>query len=372
MKKIVVLIYLLTPLITYGHDANYIFAWSHLDDSIMNKPRGGTTAGPKVSLEESSSIYWRKLQNRELNKFDKDRLAILAMQGGYRVHFDFMETMGFFEGYSPAQPYQSWATEFILVVDEEKHFISLQHILVVYLEQEDGSLSEAHVMKHWRQDWKYEDSEMHVFLGDNTWTKQRVPINQRKGSWSQSVYHVDDSPRYQGYGRWVHHENFSSWTSNETRRPMPRRETDVREDYDILSGINIQTITPDGWVHEQNNKKVALGTNPIVLAKEIGLARYQRIANFDWAPGMKFWQSTDAFWKEVREEWARKMNTSKNFKLITDVDGHNIFMRLFQLSYNYEQGNYDAIESISAIIGAHSVAPVVLPYQGRAKGIKSP
>ena len=45
-----------------------------------------------------------------------------------------------------------------------------------------------------------------------------------------------------------------------------------------MIGTNIQTITPDGWVHEQNNKKVNLSNNS-VLAKEIGLARYERIKN---------------------------------------------------------------------------------------------
>ena len=47
------------------------------------------------------------------------------MQGEYRVYFDFMETMGFVENYQPKQPYQSWATEFIEVVEEKKDFISL-------------------------------------------------------------------------------------------------------------------------------------------------------------------------------------------------------------------------------------------------------
>jgi hypothetical protein len=43
-----------------------------------------------------------------------------------------------------------------------------------------------------------------------------------------------------------------------------------------MIGTNIQTITPTGWVHEQNNKKV-ITENQAVLAKEIGIARYERI-----------------------------------------------------------------------------------------------
>ena len=79
-----------------------------------------------------------------------------------------------------------------------------------------------------------------------------------KGSWSQFVYQVDDSPRYEGFGEWKHYQNSSTWKSNETPRPLPRREKSVRSDYDLIIGTNIHTITPSGWVHEQNNNKVTL------------------------------------------------------------------------------------------------------------------
>ena len=178
------------------------------------------------------------------------------MQGKYRVYFDFMETMGFVEDYQPKQPYQSWATEYVKVIEDEKDFISLQHIIVMYFKQD--APVDIHCMKHWRQDWKYEDSVINTFTGNETWVKSKIPWSAKKGTWSQSAYQVDDSPRYQSYGNWIHSENFSSWTSKETWRPLPRREFSIRDDYDVLVGVNIQTITPTGWVHEQNNKKVVL------------------------------------------------------------------------------------------------------------------
>ena len=67
------------------------------------------------------------------------------MQGEYRIFFDFMETMGFVPDYVPKQPYQSWGTEFVVLVEDSKDFISLQHIMVMYFEQDD-------FVKHWRQD----------------------------------------------------------------------------------------------------------------------------------------------------------------------------------------------------------------------------
>ena len=213
------------------------------------------------------------------------------MQGEYKVNFDFMETMGFVEEYTPPQPYQSWGTEFVIAVEDEKDFISLQHIMVMFFEQDDGTISDPIVVKHWRQDWKYQDKSISEFKERIHDRLKRnilyVNYSERKGTWSQTVYQVDDSPRYEGFGEWKHFTNSSSWTSNETKRALPRREATVRDDYDILIGTNIKTITPNGWVHEQNNNKVTLDNRS--LAKEIGLARYQRIKNFDWSAGYSYW-----------------------------------------------------------------------------------
>jgi hypothetical protein len=69
---------------------------------------------------------------------------------------------------------------------------------------------------------------------------------------------VDDSPRYAARGRWQHAAGVSTWISDETWRPLPRREFSVRKDYDVLVGTNRHTITPTGWVQEENNVKLAL------------------------------------------------------------------------------------------------------------------
>ena len=63
-----------------------------------------------------------------LSAFERDRLAILAMAGEYRV-LDFIETIGFEDGYVPKAPYQSY-TEHIFVVEDRGSFISLHHIPV--------------------------------------------------------------------------------------------------------------------------------------------------------------------------------------------------------------------------------------------------
>ncbi|MDC0422987.1 hypothetical protein OAL85_01780 [Methylophilaceae bacterium] len=354
MKNILFVILLSISFLTYGEESKYIFGWTHLEDSNLRTPRGGTTTGPAVTLDTETSSSWKLLQDPNLSKFEKDRLAILSMVGKYRVYFDFMETMGFVENYQPKQPYQSWATEFVEVVDEEKDFISLQHIIVMYFKQDDGSVSNSVVMKHWRQDWKFQDSEINTFVGNKTWVKDRIPWMTKKGTWSQAAYQVDDTPRYQSYGEWTHSENFSSWTSKETWRPLPRREFSIRNDYDVMVGTNIQTITPTGWVHEQNNKKVVLNDGHQVLAKEIGIARYQRIKDFNWEAGKDYWKNTNIFWRAVREAWNRKLDNSNSFKLQNKVDGEMLFTKLFMMADQYAQGENEVLNSIEDIVNIHS------------------
>ena len=354
MKNFLFSILIVISFLTYGKDSNYVFGWTQLENSKLKTPRGGTTTGPEVTLDTEPSQIWKKLQNSNLTKFEKDRLAILSMSGKYRVYFDFMETMGFVKNYQPKQPYQSWATEFVEVIEDKNFFISLQHIIVMYFKEEDGSISSPVVMKHWRQDWKYEDNEINTFVGNNTWVKYRIPWKSKKGSWSQAAYQVDDTPRYQSYGKWTHSKNFSSWSSKETWRPLPRREFSIRDDYDVMVGMNIQTITPTGWVHEQNNKKVILNKNNKVLAKEIGIARYERIKHFDWKAGEDYWKNTKNFWRVVREAWNKKLDTSKIFKLQSEVDGEILFSKLFMMADQYAQGKEEAIKDIQVVIEKHS------------------
>ena len=345
------LVTILFSQISFGSDINYVFGWTQLNNPDLMIPRGGTSLGPEVDLDENPNPFWQQIQNKDLNKYERDRLAILAMQGEYKINFDFMETMGFVENYVPPQPYQSWGTEIVIVVDDEKDFISLQHIMVMFFEQDDGTISEPIVMKHWRQDWRYQDRFVTEFIGNSTWEKQNLTSSERKGTWTQTAYQVDDSPRYEGIGEWKHFSNSSSWVSNETARPLPRRESSIRGDYDIIIGTNIHTITPTGWVHEQNNNKVTLDNK--VIAKEIGLARYQRVENFNWSAGYSYWDETSKFWKKVREIWSEKIDQSKIVKVTSNIGGNMLFARLFGLADDYRNGKLDKIEKIETIIEEH-------------------
>ena len=310
-----------------------------------------------MQLDRSASPQYLAAADTEIETFERDRRAILAMAGNYRTSFDFIETVGFTADYRPPAPYQSWGTEFVTVVEESERFISLQHILVMRISLPSGEISEPIVMKHWRQDWTYEPAKITEFIGNQKWeTRSLTPDSTRK-KWLQSVYQVDDSPRYQSLGNWQHLQNYSSWQSDTTWRPLPRREFSVREDYDVLIGTNKHTINPTGWVQEEENLKVSLQASGEhhVLAKEVGLARYERISSWDWSEGHRYWSDTREFWAEVRRQWNAAFSAGTTLKFKKDVDGLPLYAAMFRLAQETQTSDRATIsEEIRKIIGRYT------------------
>ncbi len=326
--------------------SQYTFAWPFEESSRM-KPRGGTTRGSAVALTTRIGF---KNELIPLTNFHKDRQAILSMQGGYRVTFDFIETIGFTEDHKPTAPYQSWATEYVYVVKEDWNFISLQHVLVMEFISDDGSVSEPFVMKHWRQDWRYQDTDLHVFVGNNTWERKSILPRHALGKWSQAVFQVDDSPRYEAIGDWEHTENSSIWTSEITSRPLPRREFSVRSDYHMLTGTNRITINSKGWIQEEDNLKTVLAANGDIdiktphLAREFGINRYELIKDFDFTPGDTYWKETSEFWSTVRRAWAEIFNEKEHFIVKTKVSNKKLYAVMFQLAEEAQNKTYTSNE----------------------------
>ena len=150
----------------------YTYSWMFSDADEM-KPRGGTTAGTKRCARPTG--LRRVFSSSSLpssHRLERDRQAILAMAGAYRTSFDFIETVGFTPNYESRAPYQSWGTERVYVVADEPEFISLQHIIVMHFAAEDGTLSAPMVVKHWRQDWQYQDTAVHAFQGNGAFERQ--------------------------------------------------------------------------------------------------------------------------------------------------------------------------------------------------------
>ncbi len=320
--------------------SQYTFAWPFEDQTKMI-PRGGTTTGPSVTLAPRN-IPTRTSKN--LAKFERDRIAILSMQGGYRATFDFIETVGFTKNYEAKAPYQSWGTEYIYLVEDRGDFISLQHILVMRIIMEDGSVSEPFVMKHWRQDWQYEDTDLHQYQGHNVWSRKVVDKEISRGKWSQAVFQVDDSPRYEALGEWSHSGKISIWTSHQTRRPLPRREFSVRSDYHLLEGVNRLTINFNGWVQEEDNLKKVLDRDEKVeneapyLAREAGIARYELIKNYDFSAGDEYWKKTSQFWSFVRSYWKQILGSTEKFEILASYEDRKLYQNMFRLADEAAKG----------------------------------
>lgn len=332
-----------------GHQAadtqqrQYTFTWNFNDSSDL-KPRGGTSKGVPVTLDNAPSEAWLKLQEPNLSHLERDRRAILAMAGQYKVSFDFIEVAGFTENYQPKAPYQSWATEKVYVLEDKKDFISLQHILVMQTMNKDGTKNPPMVTKHWRQDWQYQPKQVLTYKGYNTWLAQPVPKAEQKGTWSQTVYQVDDSPRYGGVAAWQHFGNYSNWNSADTWRPLPRREYTVRNDYQVLLGNNRHIILPTGWVHEQQNNKVILDVNAKpdvkapVIAREMGFDRYERIKDYDFALGDTYLKNTEPFWHEVRKQWSNLSQLNKLIHLRASADKDGLYLSPFNYAQDLNEG----------------------------------
>ena len=321
----------------------FTFSWSMLENCDF-MPRGGTTRGAKITLDPNEHPGWRSLQEPGLTKYEKDRRAILAMAGPYRVSFDFLEVAGYVPGFEPDRPYQSWGTEYVYVVEDRKDFISLQHIMVMIFEQDDGSVSEPFVMKHWRQDWQYQKPSILQFDGDEQWQKVAIPADEISGSWAQSVYQVDDSPRYESWGQWQHHANYSTWVSTQTWRPLPRRESSVRDDYQVLLGTNRHSIVPTGWIQEEQNDKTVLKApgelheSQPFLSRELGIARYERIVDHDFSPSDIYWKKTSDYWAAVREVWKNLIADNTRLTIRKRANDQYLFQVMFNEAHIYGEG----------------------------------
>ncbi len=263
----------------------------------------------------------------------EDREAILAMAGTHAIDFHFRETAIIPEGYEiTSKPYDEEATEIVKVVEDTPERIALQHLLVVRPEGE-----EPKVIKHWAQIWTWQDTGILDYCGEDgihEWRRTELTPEQAAGTWSQLVTQVDDTPRYEGYGKWVHEHGESYWESSPTRRPLPRREYTRRQDYDYLLGTNRHSLTAGGWLHFQDNRKVIdRDGGPVrVVAREIGLNTYTRTETKLTRTALEWWENHGGFWNGVREFWlAAGEAAPKSFSYTTFKDGESLSERIAKL-----------------------------------------
>ena len=302
-------------------------------------PRGGTSKGTEVQLDDQVPKSWARLQEGGLSQYERDRRAIYSLEGSYKTSFEFLETVLMDTDRKIRDvPYASWSTEFVKVIEDRGDFIFLQHIMVMFFVGEDGKVSGPHVIKHWGQSWQWEGKSQWFYRGDKTWSVEDVKKSQ--GSWIWTVFQVDDSPRYSGVGSWRHAPSASVFETLNMSRPLPRREHSVRSDYKILLGQDTLLVTPQGWFHEQRNFKQK---NPFkggelkpnfFLARELGYNSYRRIKDFDFSEGEAYWKDSQFYWTDVRAVWDEAFQQRKTITLLKSVDGRPLYSRHFENSYD--------------------------------------
>lgn len=267
--------------------------------------------------------------------FEADRADILAMAGDFKVRFDMQEATSWRAGYEPLERKLSGGHESVRVIEDSGRKIVLQHLLVV----EMGG--ESHVIKHWRQDWEYEPEKVLVYSDTGEWTWQPLAPEARRGRWSQTVYQVDDSPRYGSYGRFDGEGGTRRWQSEWTWRPLARRDAVRNPVYDRYYGVNRHQTSSDGWIHWQDNIKMGQAGGALQpVVQEYVLNTYTRFADYDTQAADDYWAATQGFWSAVRAKWEEIAAAKGGIAIQEEADtGTVISGRLLELADEIRTGS---------------------------------
>ena len=257
----------------------------------------------------------------------QDIESIKSMCGCMDISFEFAETISPNKDYKFFDNYISGGLELAFVVEESTNKIVIQHLLIA---------GQDMIIKHWRQDWIYENTEFFNYDKDLTWKKEIVSKKEVKGQWTQKVYQVDDSPRYQGSGSWVHVDGKHYWESI-TDAPLPRREYSKRSDYNVMQRKNRHEITDYGWVHEQDNIKILRNNDEKIIAEEKGWNKYVKTEDSKCQAAKDWWVKNENYWREVRNAWNDFYNSKETISFHKSVDKKPMFSGFFELGEKAEE-----------------------------------
>ena len=272
------------------------------------------------------------------DKKQQDIKSIKSMCGCYEVKFNFTETFSYPKDsltYKPSETKHESALEWVELLEDTPNKIVMQHLLIV---------SDDMIIKHWRQDWLYENTDLYSFDKGNTWKYKKLDKKAVKGQWTQKVYQVDDSPRYEGSSTWVHVDGKDYW-ANVADAPLPRREQTKRNDYNVLKRRNIHEITSTGWNHEQDNDKLVRDDagKDVLLAQEKGFDVYTKVPDVKCIAAQKWWVANNALWKNVRDKWQTLFDRHKDLNLEAKVDRKALYSLLFDLKPDASKAETDKI-----------------------------
>jgi len=253
----------------------------------------------------------------------QEQQAIKQLCGCFAVTFNYAETFTNDTTKTMASHLMDTnaVLEYEFPIEETPKKVVIQHILIV---------PGGPMIKHWREEWAYEQTTLWQYDKDKEWVKTTLSPDEVKGKWTQSIWEVSDAPRYQGVSDWVstNHELF--WL-NTTDAPLPRREYTIRDDYNVLNRTNRIIVSDKGYMHEQDNKKIIrrAGQPDSILTYEKGYNKYVRMSDSKCEGARAFWTKDKAeFWADVRAVWAEKMDKANRIKVKGAIDNQLLYEAL--------------------------------------------
>lgn len=243
--------------------------------------------------------------------------------GCFDVEFKYAETFSPDNNYKFHERENLHGTEFVLPIETSDKKIVLQHLLVI---------NDSTIIKHWREDWVFEQPTLLQYEGDKQWSKISLTSQETANKWAQTVWETDDAPRYQGLSQWVNTDGKMFWQST-VNAPLPRREYTTRNDYNILKRGNRIVLSDSGWVHDQDNQKVShiAGSSDKLIAEEKGVNNYHRINAKYCEKAKVWWDANSSFWSLVRAEWDTYIQTHNSVVLQRTVDNKTLTMHFTAL-----------------------------------------
>jgi hypothetical protein len=301
---------------------NYIFGvYKNLSDLIMR------SFGLLVLL-----LFGGQVGYTQSRPNPQDVVAIKGQCGCHDVDFLYAETFAPDKSYTFKDRYRAKGTEWVFVDEEQPGKLVIQHLLVV---------GDSMVIKHWREDWLFENPSLLVFNMNATWKRKALNPAQVKGQWTQKVFEVDDSPRYEGSATWIHADGRHFWEST-VDAPLPRREYTKRTDYNVLRRTNHHEITADGYVHEQDNDKIIRSeAGDQLLVSEKGLNTYKRTNEAKCQAAKEWWQKNRAYWADVRAVWNEVLASRQTVSLRGQVKGTVLGRELDELAETTRKTAYN-------------------------------
>jgi hypothetical protein len=265
--------------------------------------------------------------------------------GCFEVEFKYKETFSPLKDYKLKETYNNEALEWVSYEPQQDGSIKMQHILIV-----DNDM----IVKHWREDWSYENKDLYKYDKDYHWTKTSLNPEKVKGTWTQKVYEVDDRPQYEGNATFAYFDDKILWQST-VDAPLPRREYSKRNDYNVLNRGNRLYISPTGYLHEQDNKKIKRTTNisDTIVAEEKGYNTYKKVEESKCQIGINWWEKNKIFWMDVRSVWDELLPSLNDLTIQHTVEDKKLHERLFAMNQEFiEAKKYDSKKAKEAILAA--------------------